>query len=191
MANTVTSVTAGKPAAAGAIWWAPLGTTLPTDASTALNVAFKCLGYVSEDGLTNSNSMESNQIRAWGGDTVLTLESNKTDTFTYTLLEVLNEEVLKSVYGPSNVSGALATGLTVRVNSDEIPAAAYVVELAQRDGAIKRIVIPNAKMTALGDIVYQDNNPVGYPVTLTALAGGFGSSDNDTHKEYIKRATST
>lgn len=188
MANTELNVSAGKPAITGAIWWAPKGSTLPTDADTALDAAFKCLGYVSEDGLTNSNSKESNAIRAWGGDTVLMLDSNQTDTFAYTLLEVLNIEVLKSVYGPDNVSGTLATGLTVRVNTNEIPAAAYVVELALRDGAIKRIVAPNAKLTTLGDIVYKDNNPVGYPVTLTAQSGGFGSSDNDTHKEYILKA---
>ena len=36
-------VSAAKPKTGGAIYRAPLGTTLPTDASTALNAAFKCL----------------------------------------------------------------------------------------------------------------------------------------------------
>ena len=37
-------VTTAKPKVGGAIYSAPLGTELPTDATTALNTAFKSLG---------------------------------------------------------------------------------------------------------------------------------------------------
>ena len=77
MSNTVTNVSAGKPNPAGALYWAPLGSTLPTDATTALDAAFLPLGYVSEEGLTNSNSRDNDEIHAWGGDAVLNLESNE------------------------------------------------------------------------------------------------------------------
>ena len=188
MSNTTTNVSLGKPKIGGAVFNAPLGSTLPTDATTALAEAFVCLGYVSEDGLTNSNSPETDQIKAWGGDTVLVTQSEKQDTFQFKLLEVLDPNVLKAVYGGGNVSGTLASGITVRANAAEVEASAWVFELVLTNNAVKRIVIPNAKISEIGDIVYKDDEAIGYEITLNALPGdsAFGG---DTHKEYIKRAS--
>ena len=188
MSNTVTNVTTGKPKKTGAIWRAPFGSTLPTDAETALDAAFACLGYVSEDGLTNKNSPETENIKAWGGDIVLTTQSEKNDTFNYMLIESVNTDVLKSVYGDDNVTGTLATGITVRANSNEQEPSVYVVELALKGGVKKRIVIPNATLSELAEIKYTDKDPVGYGITIMAMPGGFAAGDNDTHKEYIKGA---
>lgn len=109
-------VTVSKPKVGGAVYRAPLGTTPPTDATTALDKAFKSLGYISEDGLTNSNSPESDSIPAWGGDKVLYYQTAKDDTFGFMLIEAMNEDVLKTVYGDKNVTGTLADGLTVKAN---------------------------------------------------------------------------
>lgn len=175
-----TKVTAAKPKVGGAIWRAPLGTPLPTDAKTPLDKAFKCLGYVSEDGVTNSNSPSSENTTAWGGDTVLAQQTEKPDTIKYTLLEALNVDVLKSVYGDDNVTGTLDTGITVKANSSEQKDCSWVVEMVMRNKAVKRIVIPDAAVTAVDDIVY-GKNAVGYGTTLTAVPDGEGN----THYEYI------
>lgn len=180
---TVSNVTASKPKIGGAVYRAPVGTTLPTDTTTDLNNAFVCLGYISEDGLTNSNSPESDSLKAWGGDTVLTYQSSKDDTFQFTLIEALNVEVLKMIYGADNVSGTLAAGISVTANSDEAEEASYVVEMVMRNDAVKRIVIPDAKITEVGDIVYADEEAAGYEVTLSAMPDATGN----THYEYIKR----
>lgn len=180
MANTVTNVSAGAPAVGGAISVAAAGTTPPTSASAALT-DFASLGYVSEDGVVNSNSPSTTDIKAWGGDTVLTTDDGKSDTFQFTLIEALNADVLKLVYGDSNVSGSLAAGITIQANNKPQGEHVLVIDMILRGGVLKRIVLPKAAVTAVGDITYQTSGAVGYQTTITA----FPDSSGNTHYEYI------
>lgn len=187
--TNVSNVSAGKPKIDGALYRAPAGTTLPTDAKTALDPAFAPLGYISDDGMTNENAPKSDSIKAWGGDTVMTLQTEKGDTFACTLIEVLNVNVLKAVYGTANVSGTLDTGIAVRANSTEQEACCWVFELMMRENAVKRIVIPNGKVSDIGEINYEDGKSVGYETTITAMPAA--AFDGDTHREYILRQPTT
>lgn len=183
--NDTSNISVGKPKVGGAIFRAPKGTTLPTDAKTALDEAFNNVGYISEDGVTNSNSPTTESTKAWGGDVVENHQTEKPDTYKFTMLESLRVEVLKAVYGDKNVSGNLTSGITVKANSTVQALCAWVVDMILQGDVLKRIVIPAAKVTEVGDIVYQDGAPIGYEVTLTAEPG----SDGDTHKEYIIKST--
>lgn len=183
MANTAANVTTGKPKIGGAIWRAPLGSTLPTDAATALDNAFVCLGYVSEDGVTQTTEINTEEIRAWGGDVVLAPQTSKVDRYQMTLIETLNVEVLKMVFGNTNVTGTIQTGIAITANAKELEESAYVIEMAMKGGVKRRIVIPDGKITEIGETAYKDNEAAGYQTTVTALP----DTSENTHYEYISQ----
>ena len=185
MAQTTSNVTAAKPETGGALYSAATSVTPPTSTTASLS-SFTGLGYISEDGLTNEITRDSEEIKAWGGDTVLQPQTGFTDTFKCTLIEALNKDVLKEVFGSSNVSGTLAGGITVNVNSAELEERVWVCDMIMRGGVAKRLVIPSGKITEIGEITYKDDEASGYEITITA----FPDSSGNTHYEYIKEPAS-
>ena len=180
------NVSAGKPKVTGAIFIAPVGTTLPTDSTTALAAGFVELGYASDAGVVNSESRETETIKAWGGDTVLKPFTGKEDTFKFTLIEALNVNALKLVYGDSNVTGDLTNGISIKSAAEDLDYHSFVIEMVL-NGAVKRIVIPSAKVTEVGDITYADGEAIGYDTTLSAVPDAAGG----THYEYIKAVSNS
>lgn len=187
MGNNAKYVSAAKPKIAGAIYKAELGTTLPTDATSALDPAFKALGYVSEDGLTNSNSSDTEDIVSWDGDTVLSVEGDKSDKWKFKLLEVLNVDVLKTVYGEENVTGDLDSGITIKANSNPRDNLSWAVDMVMNGGVLKRVVLPNAKISEVADIIYKRKEAVGYETTLSAVP----DSEGNTHYEYLAKVSAS
>ncbi len=179
MANTNNTST-GKPKIGGAIFVGYDGVAAPKDAKSELT-GFKELGYVSDDGLTNSNSSDSDKIKAWGGDTVLVISKGKEDTLQFKLIEVMNVDVLKYVYGEENVSGTLETGITLKANSKQTKAHTLVIDMVYQGGVMKRIVAPNAIIQEMDDIEYTDEDAVGYAVTVSCLP----DTEGNNHYEYI------
>lgn len=183
MANTTTNVSTGKPNISGAVYVGVIGTaTLPTDATTALGNDYTCLGYVSEDGLEANNEMDVSEIKAWGGAIVYRSLNGLDDTFSLSLIESKNVDVLKAVYGDANVTVDADDNVTVNVVAEDPQEKIWVFELALRGGKAKRIVIPDGAVTARETITYNDSDAIAYGITVSAYPDSNGSS----HKEYIE-----
>lgn len=171
--TTVTNVAAGKPKVGGAVSIAPTSATLPTNATATLT-GFTNLGYISEDGMTQTIERTSENIKAWGGDPVLAVQTDYIETYQFTMIETLNVDVRKATFGDDNVTGTLAEGITTIGNSKELAEKAWVIDMIQR-GAVERKVIPCGKVTEVGEITYSDSEVIGYQVTVTAFPDASGN----------------
>lgn len=180
--NNAQNVSVGKPMADGAVFVAPIGTAVPTDATTALADAFLNIGYISEDGVTNSIETDTEEIKAWGGDIVLEPQTSRKETFGYTMIET-NEVSMKQAFGEENVTVGENGAITVLHNGKEKSEYVYVIEVLMTGNRVKRQVIPRGKVTEIGEIAYVDNEAIGYETTISALVDESGN----TAYEYIAK----
>ena len=180
MANSTLNVVAGHPLATGGVLKAPTGTALPTDVATALNAAFKSVGYIASDGVEQTVARDTDTIRAWGTDIVKVTQTSYGVSFQMTFIEALNAEAAKAAFNTANVTVTAATVsagnlLAVKLNSTSLEHFSWVFEV--RDGDAKvRIVVPDGQITEVGQVKYADGDVIGYQVTITAYPNSSGDS---------------
>ena len=163
-ANVLVGVTGGA-------YVAPEGTPIPTNAVTALNAAFDEVGYISEDGVSQSISEDITDLKAWqNGDVVRKIQTSHDLTYALTMIET-SDVTLETYYG-NYAAGA------VEITGEQLPHKAWVLEVEDGDDII-RVVIPDGQITERGDIVYQNGDAVGYPITITCFP------DDDGVKAYL------
>ena len=132
-------VTVGAALATGAIFVAPQGTALPTDATTALPATYKCIGYTSDEGLSISESSNNDAKRAWEGlAEVISTKTEYTEQISFTPIEC-NAEVAKLMWGEDMVDVDDQTGgLTIKHHGKTMEPVACVIETVPRTGIVNR-----------------------------------------------------
>ena len=183
MAQTAKNVVGSQPKAGGAVWVAPVDSTVPTDASSALDVAFKSLGYIKTSGIVETINKETSEIQAYGGDVVLVLNTKHSVTYKFSPMEH-TADVFKIIYGDDNVSGS-GDEITLKLNGKELANKCFVFENVLSDGRVERIVVPNAKVTAIGENNYADGSDLGNEITITCFPDAQG---NKVYKYIAKVA---
>lgn len=175
-------------AVTGAVYVAPTGTTAPTSASSTPDVAFKDLGYVSEEGVTETRDRTTDKIKAWQNAATLREVVTETDcTYTFTLVETKLETV--ELYYGATVAGA--TGSVVIDPENTGGRKAYIVDVIDGDDFI-RSYIPDGEILTVGDQVYQNGQPIGYQVTVTCYRdSGIGGSVKKFYSSLVDSSSSS
>lgn len=179
MAPQTKNVAAVKPSkTTGGISYAPLGSPLPTDASTALDGAFKPLGYIGDDGVQPSRDTSIEKVKAWGGDVIAALLTDDSQSFVFKLREVFAQNVNEFVYGAENVVVTPATsgaGTKTAIQDKAYkPDDCILVIDGFHGGKKMRVVVPAADSVVTAEDPYVDGSVTGYEVTVEALKDASG-----------------
>ena len=130
--NNQANVSAGKGVKGGYIFSAPVGTELPTDIKTKLAPAFKCLGFISEDGYVETVDEDSDDLADMNGDVMDSTNGSRVESAQFTLAEI-KADTLKRQYGEKNVTDENGV-IAVKHNSDSHDTFSYVLELVLKNG---------------------------------------------------------
>lgn len=180
MAEEVGNVFAAEPSAAGAAFVAPLGTTLPTSVDGALDAAFVGLGYVGEDGITETSERSTDEKKDMGGRIVKVLQTQYNHSFKFVLLESLNADVLKAIYGASNVTvtpadGTHGTQVKVRKTSKKLPHQTWVFDTIDSELSAKyRNCVADGQVISVGDVTLASKDTIEYEVELKVFESSTG-----------------
>ena len=180
-------VTPAKPEVGGGIWMDEITAVLPTDAVTPLASSFRSLGFISDAGVARSVKKENTVVKAWGGAVVAVLDNGKTETFKFKMLEADNLDALGLALGEA--TGTLDSGITAKSGSGQSVPHAFVICMILADDIVQRIVIPKGVVTDVGEIVYKDNEPIGFEITITAIEDSSGYTAYDYMKKVETSAT--
>lgn len=183
MAGTSASnVAVGKPnlELSGGIFWAPKGSSRPTDYATPLDSAYISLGYVGPDGVTESTNRSTEEIRVWGGVKVRTVQTEFGVNLTFALYESRRADALRFIFGEQNVVEA-GGAITVKRNEKSLPHGQIVVEMLDMELS-RRLDVGNAQVVEVGDITYVDGEAIAYEVTVSCDP----DENGDSLVEYIQ-----
>lgn len=157
-----------------AVWVADKGTTLPTNPTTAPGVGIDDVGWLGDDGLTETRNVDSAEKKAWqGGVTVRTVKSSDSRQFKFVMLET-NAITAGLVRPGSTVT--TTTGITKTVVKAYLGQDIRAWILDTVDGPIHtRKNIATGEITDIGDVVYQSKEITGYEVTVTCYPDANGT----------------
>lgn len=169
--NLMVGTGAGGSDGLGLNWVADFGATAPTDATTALNAAFKDAGLISEEGVSLSLSETTKEIKAYGSLLAQrTIVTDQDTTFKQKFLE--SNQYALAVYHRKAISGGISPGVgtgafSLTVGSFSSRYYAMVWDII--DGSNKiRAYAPKVEVTNRDDLQVGNGNEISYGVELTA-----------------------
>lgn len=157
MAADLSAVLVGQ---TGKVYNSPIGTTAPTNATTAYGAGWVDLGTISEDGLSVEFNEDSTEIKQWGGTTVRKMMTGFALTFGFTCLES-NRAVIERFHRFA------PTGGRVDIKGGVADPRAWAFDVLDGDVHV-RYIVRNGELSERGGITHKADEAIAYAFTVTA-----------------------
>ena len=178
--NSTDNVSSTKGVRGGYIFVAPTGTALPTDYSTALPTAYKCLGFISEDGYVETVDSDSEDLVDMNGDLMDSPQTSRVESAQLTLAEI-KAMTLKLMYGDENVTDKAGV-IPVKHNGNSNGTWVVVLDLLLKNNRKWRKVVPLFQCSELDDLTLAVGELAARALTAKYLTDG----DGNTCYDYIQ-----
>lgn len=157
-------------AAGGSLSFAPVGTPLPTNLTTALNAAFKDVGYIDEDGATFTAGVDVEDIMSWQKATPTRRLVTARTLAAQANLQQWNEDNFALAFGGGDWTEPTAGVHRYDPPADQDPLEEHAVVLAWQDGdRSSRLVISRATVNEEVETQFVRNGASVLPITFQAL----------------------
>lgn len=158
-------------AGSGSIRTAPVGTTAPTDTTTAWAAGWVDLGFVTDDGLSLTRDVNKVDKYAWQSLAVIrSIYTSVALTFAFSLSEWNADTVPLAFGGGSWVASGAESKYEFPANPNAVERAFGFEWIDAATGVKNRLIVPRAQATASGDIKLVGTDTAVIPVTLSVLA---------------------
>jgi hypothetical protein len=167
-----------RPDSGGVFFRAPLGTTLPTNATAPLNALFVDHGWLGEEGITISVNRDIKKHYAFGSDLVKTTQGQFDEQLKLSFLES-DPDVLETVFGAGVTLGTDGAGnRTIRVEhkSKQLPRSAFVIHTVDGN-KVRRLVVQEGAVVDVGDISYMHTDILKYSITIDCYKPAAGNAE--------------
>ncbi|HVQ84619.1 MAG TPA: hypothetical protein VMS84_07570 [Mycobacterium sp.] len=175
----VQEVVAPYPKVTGGVLTAPLGTTLPTDATSALDPAFITLGRVSVEGVDRTEERPNTEVNDWGGDLIAILQDKYGLTIKFKLMQMMNADVQRAAHGAANVTvtpptSTSGTLISAKLNRELLPYQSWVIDAYYLQMNM-RLVIPTGRITLVGPLKWVHKELAMFDLTLRPFPDGYNN----------------
>lgn len=153
----------------GHVYVAEVGAAIPADVDAAFGAEWTELGYVSEDGVSFTPSVDINDINAWQSKVPVKRSLTGIDfDIKFTLLQTTQKASSLFFFGEDWAVTGSNSKLTVTSNPT-LDERALAVEYTDDEGNLNRIILPRALVTDREDLTLNRSDAVQWGLTFKAL----------------------
>src|SRR5699024_2731524 len=130
------------------------------------DAAYVSVCYLYTDRVVETSERSTDEIRAWVGQMVRSVQTECGTTLALTQIESRNTKELKLVFGDDNVDACTAGEIVIKRNEKVLPHRHFIIDMLDGENS-RHLDVGYGQVTEVGDISYVDGEAISYELTIS------------------------